>query len=187
LNSIYKLWEKLRDPAYRQAFIDAEINIGIPFQIRALAKARNWTQEELAVKAGMKQPRICDLMKPGGARPNIKTLSRIAKAFDCGLLVRFAPFSELVRWSEDFEPESFNVRSFGQDALTPASKDVADTSRYYRPTKKVQPYLQKPVAPTHTGTGDRTYAFPSELRTLSRLDTSWQYRGTRSINSAGAI
>src|ERR1039457_3984176 len=101
-----KLAEKLHDPEYRKAFVSSQINIGIPFQIRALLKARGWTQNELAVRTGMLQPRISGMMSPGKTRPNIETLRRVAEAFDCGLMVRFVPFSELARWSETFDPRS---------------------------------------------------------------------------------
>jgi transcriptional regulator with XRE-family HTH domain len=113
---ISKLVEKLKDPEYRKGFVASQINVGIPFQIRALLKSRlGWTQETLAEKAGMLQPRISGLMTPGKVRPNIETLRRIAEAFDCGLIVRFAPFSELARWSENFDPEEFSVPSFDHD------------------------------------------------------------------------
>jgi transcriptional regulator with XRE-family HTH domain len=104
-----KLWAKLRNPEYRKAFVVAHINIGIPFQIRALMKSggRNWTQDELARRTGMLQPRISAMLKPGKTRPNIETLRRIAEAFDCGLMVRFVPFRELVKWSEQFDPDKF--------------------------------------------------------------------------------
>src|SRR5580698_1488306 len=108
-----KIDEKLNDQSYRQAFVASQINIGIPFQIRALLKSRpGWTQATLAEKAAMRQPSISGLLTPGKTRPNIETLRRIAEAFDCGLIVRFAPFSELAKWSEEFDPESFNVPSF---------------------------------------------------------------------------
>jgi len=112
----YKLTEKLKDPEYRKAFVASQINMGIPFQIRALLKSRpHWTQATLAEKANMLQPRISSLLTPGKTRPNIETLRRIAEAFDCGLIVRFAPFSELTKWSEEFSPESFSVPSFSDD------------------------------------------------------------------------
>ena len=116
MNTISKLGEKLRDPEYRKAFVASQINIGIPFQIRAMLRNRpGWTQETVAQRAQMLQPRISGLMTPGKTRPNIETLRRIAEAFDCGLIVRFAPFSELARWLEEFDPESFNVPSFDED------------------------------------------------------------------------
>lgn len=111
-----KLSNKLRDPKYRTAFVASQINISIPFQIKAILRNRpGWTQDTLAARAGMLQPRISDLMTPGKARPNIETLRRIAAAFDCGLMVRFVPFSELMTSAEDFDPTSFNVPDFEHD------------------------------------------------------------------------
>jgi len=116
LSTISELAEKLRDSEYRKAFVASQINIGIPFQIRAMLKNRpGWTQETIAQHAQMLQPRISGLMTPGKTRPNIETLRRIAEAFDCGLIVRFAPFSELARWSEEFDPEAFSIPSFDED------------------------------------------------------------------------
>jgi HTH-type transcriptional regulator/antitoxin HipB len=112
---ISKTVQKLSDPQYREAFVSSQIGIGIPFQIRALMLARGWTQKELARRAKMRQPTISALISPGKTRPNLETLRRLAAAFDCGLMVRFAPFSEIVRWSEDFDPDSFNVVGFGDD------------------------------------------------------------------------
>jgi hypothetical protein len=54
-------------------------------------------------------------MTPGRTRPNIETLRRVAEAFDCGLMVRFVPFSEMARWSEKFDPEAFHIPSFDED------------------------------------------------------------------------
>jgi transcriptional regulator with XRE-family HTH domain len=112
---ISELGEKLHDQGYRKAFVASQINFGVPFQLRALLKARGKTQEWLAEEAGMLQPRISGLLTPGKTRPNIETLRRLAEAFDCGLAVRFVPFSELTAWSEGFDPESFYVPSFDDD------------------------------------------------------------------------
>jgi transcriptional regulator with XRE-family HTH domain len=107
---------KLKTPEYRKAFVASQINVGIPFQIRALLRSRQgWTQATLAERAGMLQPRISGLMTPGKVRPNIETLRRIAEAFDVGLMVRFAPFSELAKWSDQFDPDRFYVPSFADD------------------------------------------------------------------------
>jgi transcriptional regulator with XRE-family HTH domain len=106
----------LNDPEYRKAFVASQINVSVPFQIRALMKAHGWTQERLAEKTGMRQPSISGLMTPGKTRPNIETLRRLAEAFDCALAVRFVPFSELAEWSEKFDPETFNVPDFEHDS-----------------------------------------------------------------------
>ena len=115
MSTISKIGSKLSDPGYRRAYVASQINVGIPFQLRALLKSRGKTQEWLAEKTGMLQPRISGLVTPGKTRPNIETLRRLAEAFDCGLTVRFVPFSELAKWSEGFDPENFMVPDFEHD------------------------------------------------------------------------
>ena len=90
---------------HRAAFVASQINIGIPFQIRALRKQRQWDQKVLAEKAGMAQPRIALMERPGHGELTLKTLKRLADAYDVALVVRFAPFSELVDWSDKFSPD----------------------------------------------------------------------------------
>jgi transcriptional regulator with XRE-family HTH domain len=132
-----KVIGKLRDAEYRTAFVASQINIGIPFQLRALLKGRGKTQEWLAEKTGMLQPRISGLLNPGKTRPNIETLRRLAEAFDCGLAVRFVPFSELVSWSEEFDPESFYVPGFddeiGEGSLSESGATSSTLKYSYRP------------------------------------------------------
>lgn len=139
MSSISKTIEKLRNPEYRSGFVDSLISINVPFQIRALVKSRGWTQERLAERSGMLQPRISAIMTPGKTRPNIKTLRRIAEAFDCGLVVRFVPFGELVKWTHRFDPENFHVASFGEEieALEQEPKAVGsdDSTKFYRSLK----------------------------------------------------
>jgi transcriptional regulator with XRE-family HTH domain len=118
-----KLLEKLSSEEYRKAFVASQISIGIPFQIRALQKSRGWTQEQFAERAGMLQPRISTIRKPGNGSLNLDTLRRLAEAFDCGLMVRFVPFSELAGWSEDFDPENFSVPSFEEEKESHAFED----------------------------------------------------------------
>lgn len=124
---ISKLIRKLKDPRYRKAFVASQINIGIPFQVRALLKTRGWTQEQLAERAGMLQPRISAILKPGKTRPNIETLRRLAEAFDCGLSIQFVPFSELVQRSERFDPENLDIPPFDEE-LSRGQLDEAEQS-----------------------------------------------------------
>ena len=110
-----RLLEELQDKEYRDAFVASETNIALPYQIRALRERRGWTQQELADRAGMKQSRISAIEQPGGGKLNLETLRRLASAFDSALVVRFAPFSELVDWVETFSPDEFQVPSFEED------------------------------------------------------------------------
>lgn len=111
------LKNRLQSKNHREAFVSASVDQTIPFQIRALrsAKGRNWTQEELATRVGMKQERISACENPNYGKFNIRTLKQLAAAFDVGLIVRFAPFSELVEWEVNMSPESLEVPSFDQE------------------------------------------------------------------------
>jgi transcriptional regulator with XRE-family HTH domain len=107
--------EEMLDKDYRHGVVSAQFDVDLPLQIRALRKERGWTQPKLAAEAEMKQPRISAMERPGGANFTLETLRRLAKTFDVALIVRFAAFSELDRWSKDFDPDNFSVPSFDQE------------------------------------------------------------------------
>ncbi len=115
MNIHSSLIAELRDKAYRAAYVASQIKIGLPFQTRALRQSKGWTQSQLADVAGMTQPRIAEIEKPGRRCLNIETLLRLASAFDIGLEVRFVPFSELINHSEAFDPDTFSVKPFSDE------------------------------------------------------------------------
>ena len=108
--------DSLTDPAYRAAFVEAEITVGLPLQIRAMRRHRNWSQTQLGERTNQDQGVISRLEKPGYGRLTLTTLRRLAAAFDVGLLVRFVPFSELMDWSLH-RPHSAEVHGFESDAV----------------------------------------------------------------------
>jgi transcriptional regulator with XRE-family HTH domain len=74
------------------------VNKAITHQLRAIRDALDWSQEQLAKEAGMNQNAISRLESADYGRPTITTLKRLAAALDVSLIVRFAPFSEVVDW-----------------------------------------------------------------------------------------
>lgn len=113
---------KLRSKEYRDAFVGSQISVGLPFQIRALREQRGWKQSDLVERTGMLQPRISAMESPGGTKFTLETLRRLASAFDVALMVRFVPFSELLQCSDEFNPDTFAVPSFAEDAALHAQK-----------------------------------------------------------------
>lgn len=112
----------LGDKEYRGIFNEEEINNALPFQIRAMREARDWSQRELAGRTGMTQEGISRLENPDYGRFSLTTLKRLASAFDVALIVRFAPFSELVDWAANLSPEDLAVPDFAHDpGLVPVS------------------------------------------------------------------
>lgn len=108
-----QLWERLRDKPYRDGLLQAEINNGLAFQIRALQRDRGWTQAELGEKVGVRQALISQWEDPNYGRYTLSSLRKLASAFDVALLVRFAPYRELADWiiertQESLAPAGFN-------------------------------------------------------------------------------
>jgi transcriptional regulator with XRE-family HTH domain len=113
-----ELIKQLRNKEYRDAFVNASINVGVPSQIWALReqKEREWSQKELGDKAGMAQESISRIEDPSrGSVSNLKTLLRLASAFDVGLIVRFVPFSQLVEWKLKLSLEALEAESFDKE------------------------------------------------------------------------
>src|SRR5258706_16399084 len=101
---MYEKLNRLTAPKARLlAFIKAQIETSIPFQMRALRGKRS--QGEMAALTGIKQPRISILERPGSGNIEINTLAEYAAANRIGLIVRFAPVSEMVEWQENFFPD----------------------------------------------------------------------------------
>lgn len=128
-NRFLEMFKGLRDKAHRAIFVETQIEALIPFQIRAMRSQRGWTQKQLAERAEMKQGRISVLESPNyeGA-VNVKTLVKLAAALDVGLIVRFAPFSEVADWSSRLSKENHEVPSYEEElaALEKQSTEVSE-------------------------------------------------------------
>ena len=109
-----QILRSLENREYRREFA-ADVGTGLAFQVRLLREARGWTQEQLAHQMGKRQETICQWENPNYGRYTLKTLNELAAAFDVALLVRFAPFSELVDWSINLTPERLAPVSFDDE------------------------------------------------------------------------
>lgn len=132
-----KLLAKLKSKKYRDLFVAGQIKTGIPFQLRAMRDRRGWTQEEVGKRAGLPQSAVARLENPDTAHaPNIKTLLKLASAFDVALIVRYACFSELVDWTESrprvvtgLGPEALAVKGFDEDFVAVLSPPTASETK----------------------------------------------------------
>lgn len=101
-----QLWAKLKgDKPYRDGFVDARVSSNISAQVYSLREARGWTQTELGDRVGMAQTRISLIESREYNSHTLKTLKRFASAFDCALMVRFVPYSNMVDWVTTAGPE----------------------------------------------------------------------------------
>ncbi|HZF30402.1 MAG TPA: helix-turn-helix transcriptional regulator [Gammaproteobacteria bacterium] len=121
-----EIYERLgRGKEYREAFVESEINIGIPFQIKAMREAREWTQKELGSRSAKQQSVISQLETPGYGNLTLSTLKKLAAAFDVALMVRFVSFRELVSRAAHLSDSDMKIPSYGVDR---ASSTVTTTS-----------------------------------------------------------
>jgi transcriptional regulator with XRE-family HTH domain len=140
-----ELIELLKDKEYRDAFVSEHIDTGLPFQIKALREEREWSQEKLGSTAGMHQERISTLEDPNYAKFTLKTLKRLASAFDVALMVVFAPFSKLLDWESNLSPEALQAVSFDKDNFL--VKDFTGEEK----EKVVEGSITDKISPSQTG------------------------------------
>lgn len=105
-----------RGKEYRESFVENEITVGVPFQIRAMREDRGWTQKDLGERTGKRQSVISQLESPGYGKLTLTSLRVLADAFDVGLMVRFVPFSELAWRGASISVIDHAVPSFRDDA-----------------------------------------------------------------------
>jgi hypothetical protein len=119
----------LESKAYRDAYVLEHIKNGIAFQIRTLREDRDWTQGKLGELA--KKPRnvISRLEDPNYGKFTLATLLEVASAFDVGLMVKFVPFSRLVREYDDVSPEALSAKpAFSNEEAQALSMWAAEVS-----------------------------------------------------------
>ena len=99
LNSKRSLIRRIRrGKRARAEFVSSHVDKGIAYQIRALRDRQGLRQEDLMKMVEMNQNAISRLENPRYGKPTIRTLKRLAEAFDVALVVRFVPFSQLINW-----------------------------------------------------------------------------------------
>lgn len=81
----------------------------IAAQIFVLRKQRNWTQEQLAAKAGVAQERVSKIESADFTSLTLASLNKFAEAFDVSLRVSFEPFSQGILDVANFRPQNLAV------------------------------------------------------------------------------
>lgn len=108
-----KLRERFKNAEYAHAYMETFINAAIATQIKVLREQRGLTQGELAELTSMKQERISVLENVDYGTWNVKTLRRLAEAFDVVLKVSFETFGQAIE----------EVGSFSRESLQRATRD----------------------------------------------------------------
>jgi transcriptional regulator with XRE-family HTH domain len=110
------LLDNCRNSEYREALVFENVYTGVCSQMRVLREQRELSQAEFGRKAKMAQERISILEDPNAeTKPTLKTLLRVASAFDVGLDVRFVPFETILDRSVNTESSALQVPSFDEE------------------------------------------------------------------------
>jgi hypothetical protein len=106
---------------------------------------------------------------PGAANMTIETLARLAAAFKVGLLVKFVPFSEMLRSENEYSQDRFFV--------TPVDKDMEflDPDSVWREQSSAGSAAGAAFAPFNT---------QQDLPLLSALDSFQQPSGRKGAAAA---
>jgi len=91
-----RLVEDFADKEFAHGYMEDHGNAVIAAQIKALREQRGLTQAQLAALADMRQERVCALENVEYDAWTVKTLRKLAEAFDVHLKVCFTPFSEAI-------------------------------------------------------------------------------------------
>jgi transcriptional regulator with XRE-family HTH domain len=110
--SKHHLLSRLLKKSFRDAYTEQHVKTSIPEQIRAIRIKRDWTQSELAERSKTTQTVIARVEDINYGNLSLNTLLKIASALDIGLLVKFVPYSRLVREFEDASIAAVNVPAF---------------------------------------------------------------------------
>jgi transcriptional regulator with XRE-family HTH domain len=115
------IWRKLaKDKRYREEYALAMLKRMIPYQTRAIRRKREWSQVQLARAAGVTQGVISRAEDPDYGNLTLTTIGKIAAGYDLAAIVKFVPFSELVRQSETSSEREFaNLPTFEQENTSP--------------------------------------------------------------------
>jgi transcriptional regulator with XRE-family HTH domain len=110
-----RLRVEFRDEETRHIYADDFLNTYIASQLKVLREDREWTQRFLAERAGMRQERISVLEDVNYESWSVKTLKRLARAFDVRLSIKFETFGSFLAEFDQFTRETLTRRSFEND------------------------------------------------------------------------
>ena len=84
MNTFSAIWRKLRtSKKYREEFVAAHVKRAIPFQARAVMKAKGFSQQELARRANLSQGVVSRAVDPSNGNITLNTIIR-------GATIRYA-------------------------------------------------------------------------------------------------
>ncbi len=118
-----QLLNSLDNKEYREALAIEHVNTTLAIQIRKMRENKQWNQSDLAECLGKHQETISQWENPDYGRYSLTTLKKLAAAFDVALLVKFIPFSELVRDMVNLSDTRLSPHSFAEEQANAVAQD----------------------------------------------------------------
>ena len=122
-NTIVK--KLLESKKFRDSYVSENIKRIIPFNLRTMRDEREWSQHEAGQAIGKPQNVISRLESPAYGKLTLQTLLEIAHGYDVGLLIKFVPFSRLIKEYEDVSAQALSAKSVSDEEEASALKEWA--------------------------------------------------------------
>ena len=110
-----RLLAELKKKKYREAYAAEHVKTMVPIQNRILREQRGWSQGQLAERMKTTQSVISRLEDSNYGKLSLSSLLKLASAYDVALLVKFVPFSRLLREFEDASPQALSAKEFMEE------------------------------------------------------------------------
>jgi len=120
--------DELDEKEMRGAYVSAQTRTKLANQVRAIRSQRGWSQGDFAKILGKPQSNVSRLESRDYGSFTLSTLFELASAFDCGLVVEFAPYQDFLLRTSDLSPAALQVPEFSRAALEPLCHDLVVTS-----------------------------------------------------------
>ncbi len=196
---------ELKTPLYHDYFVASQLNKGFSFQMRALRDSQNLTQKDLAELADTKQSVISRIETNGVSNLSVKTLLKLASAFNVGLVLRFVSLEHLLDWKkpislEELAPQKSEailkkaeqfaagqhriVENLGE-GLPLASKKQAYKFKFKVFSGNNQPTGEQPVSRPHRIKSSNTEK-PKSLNNVAVENTDYRENANKLSRLAGS-
>ena len=119
------LKKRFKDKDYAHSYMNSHVVSRIGAQIHTIRKQRELTQSELATQSGISQEKISLYENAEFSSLTLKTLYKLAKAFDVNLEVRFNEFSKGIEDVVAFSKKHLQVE-LRQDDLEEYSPEQSE-------------------------------------------------------------
>lgn len=123
LTAAERIWRLFTDKDYRRGFYRSQVGGTLAAQIFRLRKRAGLSQTQFAAQIGSSQSQV-SAWESSCDSASLASLFKIADAFDVGLVVKFAPFSEIAREAVTHELINLVVPSFDLDCPQAATYKV---------------------------------------------------------------